>query len=188
LTSVELIGPVALMLTGWLAVKLGARKSYLSDGTRLMGLAAIAQIVFVGVTAPDARFATGAMWAFALLFASARLVSIQRAAKPMLRLAPLAPLALLAPFVVDAAAHYSRGIRHVADAPPAFIRPAVTATGVAARVERFSDGTEVRVPAVGIACWATELPCTARGWFVPGTRVTRDARGRIVMFEKPSTP
>jgi hypothetical protein len=145
-------------------------------------------MAFVGVTAPDARFAAGAMWAFALAFAAHRLDGASKIPSTSVRLAALAPLLFLAPFALDAATHYSRGIRHVANAPAAFVRAPAIAGPVAARVERFDDGTEVRIPVLGISCWATALPCTARGWFVPATKIRRDAHGRITMFARPEMP
>jgi hypothetical protein len=187
-SAVELIGPAMIIACGWLAVRLGALKANLSFATKVLGVAALAQMAFVGVTAPDARFAAGAMWALALAFAAHRLDGASKIPSTSIRLASFAPLMFLVPFALDAATHYSRGIRHVADAPRAFVRAPAIAGPVAARVERFTDGTEVRIPAVGIACWASELPCTARGWFVPATKITRDSRGRITMFARPEAP
>jgi hypothetical protein len=186
--SVELLGALALFAVAWLAGRISERKPVLSVATKILGVAAIVQVAFVAVTAPDARFAVGAVWAFALAVAAQRIAELPSRGSAIARLAPLAPLALLAPFMIDSLSHYSRGIRHVADAPPAFVRPPAIASPVAARVEQFDDGTEVRIPAVGIACWATELPCTARGWFVPSMKILRDAKGRIVQFSRSGAP
>lgn len=188
LASVEVITPVLLIACAWLTVRLGALKTPVSFAVKALGVAALAQVAFIGLTAPDARFAAGAMWAFAMAFATHRLDGASKIPSTSIRLASLAPLVFLLPFALDAATHYSRGIRHVADAPRAFVRAPAIAGPVAARVERFTDGTEVRIPAVGISCWASELPCTARGWFVPATRITRDAKGRITMFALPGAP
>lgn len=176
--SPDLLGPLAVAAAGLLA-RPAAPSS--RPALRALGIAALAQLAFVGATAPDIRFAAGAPWAAALAFTATRFANAAERQGPA-RFIRHAPLVFLAPLMVTSAAHFSRGLRHIGDAPRANVRPPAIANEVVHREEVLSSGLRVNVPVIGIACWATALPCTAAGWVDRGLTAERDAAGRISMF------
>lgn len=175
--SSDVQAPLVVVLGAWAFGRGAVTFVRRVRGVALVG-AASAQLLFVGVMAPDPRFAMGALWVVAFAIAWDRM----RSASGRAWMGFVVCLGALGPASARGWLDQSRGFRHAGDAPAVWLTPPrldlqLPFTWLAV------DGGDIRVASPSMlpapACWGIEPPCAP---YAPvGLRI-RSSGDRIVGF------